>query len=153
MRLPSVLWVLPALLVGCGDAGDVSLTVHSLDEAIVVKNGAFGETVSGRFALRFVLGRESSADSTEVSLGTFSLQSASGTPLVEVLDVNPEFDFPYRAAKGNVYTSGFIIPSVGVEQGVMACPGPVRIVGALMDSLKGGTVPLRSNPITPDCSQ
>jgi len=150
MRFWSTLSVLPALLVACGDASDLSLTAATQAESIVVQNGAFGETVSGQFSVRFELGSEA-AGGSRLTLGNFSLQSESGASLAAPLDVLADQDFPLQIAKGQSITVHFTFPAASVEQGMAACPGPVLIVGSVNDQLKGGTLPIHSGKITPEC--
>ncbi|MEI9938190.1 MAG: hypothetical protein WDO69_13300 [Pseudomonadota bacterium] len=149
MRLRSVLRVLPALLVACGSASDVSLSVLMTDESIQVRDSAFGAALSGGFQLRLELGSEASG-STQVSLGNFSLQTDSGAPLVDVLDIQPDTAFPVQLDKGSSKQVVFTFTDGSVDRAAV-CAGAVRIVGSVMDTLKGGTDPVRSGAITPDC--
>ena len=151
MRSWSALWVSAALLVACGDAGDVSLTVETLTPSVTVTDGAFGAAVSGGFTLKLTLGSESSG-STEVTPDSFALQSESGSSLIEPLDATPApgAAIPVKVGKGESVSVGFTLKGTDVDRDAV-CAGSVRIVGSLMDSLKGGSVPFRSALITPDC--
>ena len=47
--------------------------------------------------------------------------------------------------------SNVTLDGIGVDR-TKACAGPVRIVGSVTDSAKGGSDPVQSGVITPDCS-
>jgi len=145
----SALWALPALLVACGDAGDVSLTVETLAPTVTVTDGAFGASASGRFTLKLTLGSESSG-STQVTPDSFALQTESGAALVDPLDASPGATIPIKVDKGQTVNVSFTFEGVQVDRDAV-CAGSVRIVGSLMDSLKGASDPFRSALITPDC--
>ena len=149
MRLSSTLWVLPVLLVACGSASDLSLSVHISDESIQVTDGAFSG-LEGSFQLQLVLGSEANG-STQVSLGKFELQTEAGEFLADLGDATPEPMFPINLNKGESKRVVFTVDGIGVDRD-LACAGRVRIVGSLMDTLKGGSDPVRSEPITPNCS-
>ncbi len=150
MRLWSALWVLPALLLACGSASDLSLSVRMSDESLKVIDAPFGAELSGGFQLELALGSEASG-STQVSLGNFELQTAAGESLVSLDEATPQPMFPIDLNKGESKRVVFKIDAIGVDR-ARVCAGPVRIVGSLMDTLKGGTDPVRSASITPDCS-
>jgi len=149
MRSWSALVVLPALLFACGgDKSDISLSVLMTDESVKVSDGAFG-ALSGGFELRLELGGYSSG-STQVSLGNFSLETEAGAPLVEILDLEPSVSFPINLDAGDAQSVVFQLSADGVDRDAL-CAGRVRIVGSLLDTLKGGTEPVRSATLTPDC--
>jgi hypothetical protein len=149
MRLWSVLGVLPALLVACGSASTVSLSAQLTDESIKVQDTAFGASLSGGFRLRLELGSEASG-STEVTPGNFELQTEAGERLADLRDAAPDTDYPIELNKGESKQVVYTLAEVEVDRAEV-CAGHVRIVGSVMDTLKGGTVPVRSAPITPDC--
>ena len=63
--------------------------------------------------------------------------------------------FPLVVNKGASQTVMFMMSSTKVLSAAdrsALCAGQVMIVGTVMDSLKGGTDSLSSNPITPTCS-
>jgi len=151
MRSWSAFWVLPVLLIACGSADDLKLTARTSDEALEITDNAFGSAVSGRFRLELVLGSEVSG-STEVTAGTFELQTEAGELLADLGQASPEPTFPVNLNKGETKAVVFTIVNIDVDR-AKACPGPVRIVGSVMDSSKGGTVPVRSAAITPDCGE
>lgn len=155
MRLWSLAWVLPLCLVSCGDKSAVSLTV-TLDQATVTaQQGTFGATLGGGFELKFELGPEASGSAT-VSLGSFAIQTAAGMPLVDQVTLAASgATFPLVVNKGASQTVTFTMSSTKVlmpADRAALCAGQVMIVGTVMDSLKGGTDSLSSNPITPTCS-
>jgi hypothetical protein len=149
MRLLSTLWVLPALLLGCGSASTVSLSVQLTDEALKVTDSAFGSALSGSFLLRLELGSEASG-STRITPGNFELQSEAGESLADLRDATTEPEFPVDLNKGESRQVRFTLEGISLDR-AKACPGPVRIVGSVMDSLKGAADPVRSGSITPDC--
>ncbi|HET7539957.1 MAG TPA: hypothetical protein VFK05_08795 [Polyangiaceae bacterium] len=152
MRSWSALWVLPALLAGCASpsASIVSLSVLMSGESIQVKDGAFGGSLDGSFQLQLALGSEANG-STEVSLGKFELQTEAGAFLADLGDATSEPMFPIHLNKGESKQVQFTLKDISVDADA-ACAGRVRIVGALTDTLKGGSDPVQSGPITPDCS-
>ena len=149
MRLWSALWVLPALLVACASASDLILSVSISNESLKVTDGAFGGSLSGSFQLQLTLGSEANG-STEVSLGKFELQTEAGAFLANLDDATPEPMFPIQLNKGESKRVVFTLDGISVDR-EKACAGRVRIVGSLMDTLKGGAVPVQSGLITPDC--
>lgn len=152
MRLWSALWVLPALLLagGCGSAGTVSLSVQMSDESLTVTDAPFGSELSGSFQLRLELGSEASG-STRVSLGNFEVQTATGEVLTDLRDATMEPALPIDLNKGESKQVLFTLKGITVDR-EQACAGSLRIVGSVMDTLKGGTDPVRSGSITPSCS-
>jgi len=142
---------LPAWLVACNvdvSASDVSLSARISDESIEVTNGAFSE-LEGSFRLELELGSEAPG-STQVSLDKFELQNESGGFLADLGDATPEPMFPVNLNKGESKLVLFTIDGIGVDHDDV-CKGQVRIVGSVMDTLKGGTVPVQGSLITPDC--
>lgn len=148
MRFWLALWVLPVWLTACGSASDLSLSVRTTDESIKVTDGAFAG-LEGTFQLELVLGSEANG-STEVSLGKFELQTESGELLVDLRDATSEPMFPIHLNKGESKRVLFTLDSISVDR-ARVCAGKVRIVGSVMDTLKGATDPVRSGPISPDC--
>ena len=146
------LWfcLLPAFLLACSaDASDVSLSASISNASIKVTNSAFAG-VEGGFRLDLSLGSYSNT-STQVTLGKFELQAESGAVLADLADATPEPMFPVELNKGESKQVVFTFDGIGVDDRDAACAGRVRIVGSVMDSLKAGTVPVRSGLITPDC--
>ena len=141
----------PFCLLSCGDKSAVSLTVI-LDQATVqTTQGALGNDLQVGFELKFVLGPEASGPAT-VTLGNFALQAADGSALADPLTVKASSQsFPLVVNKGGTQTVTFTLSSTKLLTGSV-CPGPVQIVGSVMDSLKGGTDSLSSGPITPTCT-
>jgi hypothetical protein len=149
MRFWSALWVLPALLTGCGSASTISLSVQMSDETLQVTDSAFGAALSGSFKLRLELGSEASG-STRVSPGNFELQTEAGEFVTGLQDAEIEPEFPIDLDKGESKQVLFTLKDIGVER-AQVCPGPLRIVGSVVDTLKGGTTSVRSGSIEPDC--
>jgi hypothetical protein len=119
------------------------------DESVKVTNGAFAG-LEGGFQLQLVLGSEANG-STQVSLGKFELQTEAGAFLADLADATPEPMFPISLNKGESKRVVFTFDGIGVDRDT-ACAGRVRIVGSLTDTLKGGSDPVQSGLITPDCS-
>lgn len=153
MRFWPLASLLSLCLIACGDKGAVSLNVSVEQPTVSVQNGALGATLGGGFQLEFALGSEASG-STTVTLGSFALQTAGGVALVDPLQVDAGgTSFPLVIGKGDTQTVTFTLSSKAVITNSAAiCAGQVRIVGSVMDSLKGGTDPVQSAVITPTCS-
>ena len=154
MRFRSVLWVLLVLLAGCGSKGAVSLVVDIPSATVKVQSTPFGAALAGQFELGLALGPESPGPAT-VSSGNFMLQKESGDALgadLSITDTSPAL--PLTVQPGG---SQSVTVKYSVESGVQLsdfCATPalhVRIVGSVMDSLKGGTDPVSSPLLTPDC--
>lgn len=142
---------LPLWLVGCGSKGAVSLTVDIPEAVLRVQESPLdGPVVTGSFALQLMLGPESSG-STTVTLGNFSLADESGAPIVELLSVDKDVSFPLVIDKGASKTVNFTLTGDSVARD-RVCPGPVRLLGSVMDTLKGGTDPVSSRLIMPTCT-
>ena len=146
---------LGSVALGCGDKSAVSLSVSVANASVSADTGTLGSTLGGGFQLDFELGPEASG-ATTVTLGDFSLQSASGTAIVDPLQVDAgSTSFPLKIDKGGSQNVSFTITSKALltqAQHDAICGGQVVIVGSGMDSLKGGTDSLRSVAITPTCS-
>ncbi len=123
--------------------------MHISDESIKVTDGAFS-SLQGRFQLALVLGSEAKG-ATQVSLGKFELQTEAGEFLADLAEATPTPMFPINLNKGESKQVLFTFDGIDVDR-TKACACAVRIVGSLMDTLKGGSDPVRSEPITPDCS-
>ena len=149
MRLWSWLLVLPAVLVACGDKAAVSLTATMPEAQVSVEEGVFGAALAGSFRIELALGNEASG-STSVSIGNFSLQTEAGASLVDVLKPETDTPFPVQLDKGELKSVSFKLREEGVDRDAL-CAGKLRIVGSVMDSLKGATDPIRSPLITPSC--
>jgi len=142
-------WIFPAWLVACSaSASDVSLSVLMSNESVKVTDGAFAG-LEGGFQLELALGSYANG-STRVSLGKFELQAESGAVLADLGDATSEPAFPIDVNKGESQQVVFTFDGISVDHDA-ACAGRVRIVGSVMDTLKGGMDPVRSGLITPDC--
>ena len=148
MRSSLLVWALPLLLVGCSAKDAVSLSVELSPATVTVQNGAFGGSASGSFQLTLKLGSEASGPTT-VTLENFSLQTLMGTPLVPVLSLEPA-TAPLVIDKGDSKNLTFTFTDQPVDHDA-ACAGQVDIRGSVSDTLKGGTDPVTSSAITPDC--
>ncbi len=150
-----LLFACVALLGGCGDKSAVALSVNITDANVSAQTSAFGATLGGGFTLEFALGPEASG-STTVTLGSFALQSASGTAILDPLPVDAVgATFPLTVDKGGSQNVTFTIASkasLTQDEQTAICAGQVVIVGAVMDSLSGGTDSLKSVALTPTCS-
>jgi hypothetical protein len=71
--------------------------------------------------------------------------------LADLADATSEPTFPIDVNQGESKQVVFTFHGIGVDHDA-ACAGRVRIVGSVMDTLKGGMDPVRSGLITPDCS-
>ena len=125
------------------------MSVQMTNESIAVQDSAFGASLSGGFQLRFELGSEA-AGSTEVSPGNFELQTEAGERLADLRDAMPDTELPIKLNKGESKQVVYTLKDISVDRDKV-CAGNVRIVGSVMDTLKGGTVPVRSGSITPAC--
>jgi hypothetical protein len=157
MRFRSLVWALPLSLssLACGDKSAVSLTVTIVQPTVTATMGALGTDLGGGFELDLDLGPEASGPTT-VTLGNFTLQTAAGAALVDPVDAAPSgASFPLVVDKGSSQKVTFILSSkkqlTPAEHDAL-CAGSVVIVGSVMDSLKGGTDPVKSDPVTPTCS-
>jgi hypothetical protein len=154
MRLWSVAWALPFCLLSCGDKSAVSLSVILDQATIMAQSGQLGATLSGGFELKFELGPEASGPTT-VTLGSFALQTATGSALFDPLTFDAgNTVFPLVVSQGGKRTVTFTLSSTKLltpDERDALCAGPVQIVGSVMDSLSGGTDAVTSGPITPTC--
>jgi hypothetical protein len=152
MRSSLLALALPLCLVSCGDKSAVSLTAQVDQASVTVQTAPLvGAMVTGSFELKLELGPEASGPTT-VTLGNFALQTTSGGSLVDSLPVDSgSTTFPLVVNKGSTETATFTF-NVAKGDHDAICAGQVIIVGSVMDSLKGGTDPLQSAPITPTCS-
>lgn len=149
MRYLPAFLLLPALLAACGDKAAILLTADIRQPTVSVADGAAGSTLSGSFQLVLALGAEASGP-THVTLGNFSLQTEAGVSLVDVLKLDSSPEFPIDLDKGATQTVSFTFDEDSVDRDAL-CAGRVRIVGSVLDSLKGGTDPVSSELTTPDC--
>jgi hypothetical protein len=149
MRFWPVFLGLPLVLTGCGSKGSVSLLVGIDQPTASVVDGAAGTSLSGSFQLTLALGPEASGP-TRVTLGNFLLQPESGAPPIDLSNLTSTPEFPIDVAKGDTQFASFTFDKDSVDRDAV-CAGKVRIVGSVMDSLKGGTDPLSSALFTPDC--
>jgi hypothetical protein len=147
MRFSSLVWALPLLLVACSAKDAVSLSVRISPATVMVANNAFGGAASGSFQLTLSLGPEASGPTT-VTLENFSLETLKGEPLVAVLSLEPATG-SLLINKGDSKSLTFTFTDQ-VDHDA-ACAGQVLIRGSVSDTLKGGTDPVASDAITPDC--
>jgi len=152
MRFWPLVLALPLGLSSCGDKSAVSLTVVMDQATVTAQDGTFGATLGGGFELKFALGPEASGSST-VTLGSFILQNASGAALVDPVEVTASgASFPLVIEKGQNKAVTFTLMSSKTVDRDALCAGQVKIVGTVMDSLKGGTDAVSSELLTPTCS-
>ena len=149
MRFLTALPVFFLFLAACGDKSAVSLSADISAAALNVRPTAFGSALSGSFQLNLNVGPEASGAAT-VMLGNFSVQSAAGAPLIDVLPLETTSVFPLVVDKGSTKQAAFTFMVDSVDRTAL-CTGQVRIVGSVMDSLKGGTDPVSSALIATDC--
>ena len=149
MRFCFVFWVLSALLAACGDKGAVSLSASIPEAEVSVKDNPFGAGLEGSFRLELALGGEASG-STSVTPGNFQLQTEAGAALVDLPHAATTTVFPLQVGKGEVKSVSFTLKEDSVDRAAL-CAGKVRIVGSVLDSLKGATEPVQGQLFTPDC--
>ena len=142
------------MLLGCGSKGAVSLTVDIPTASVQVLNGPFGASLKGQFELGFALGPESSG-ATTVSSGSFSLESeaqaALGGPLT-ITETSPSFPLTIEPGTSKSMTLKYKLESGVQLTDFCAAPAPrVSVVGAVMDTLKGGADPVSSRLFSADC--
>ena len=149
MRFSPLVWALPLLLASCSAKDAASLSVQISTATVTVKTGAFGGSASGTFQLTLALGSEASGPTT-VTLENFQLETLKRDPLVPVLALD-QATTPVVINKGEskILTVTFTDQQLDHDA---ACAGSVDIRGSVSDTLKGGTDPVASSPITPDCS-
>jgi hypothetical protein len=154
MRFWPLVLALPLGLSSCGDKSAVSLTVVMDQATVTAQDGALGAALGGGFELKFALGPEASG-STTVTLGSFAVQNASGAALVDPVEVMASgASFPLVIEKGGNQAVTFTLSPKTLKQADRdaLCAGQVKIVGTVMDSLKGGTDAVSSELLTPTCS-
>ncbi len=141
-----------ALALGCGTKSSVSLSAAVQNPALSIQTATLGASLSGAFELRLALGSNAS-ESTTVSLEGFSLVRASDqSTLVSPLEAAPDTAFPLDVAVGSSKIVVFTLDDSKLldptdEDAI--CAEPVRIVGAVRDTLSGGdTTSLTSSDIT-----
>ena len=149
MHFSTAFLLLPVLLAACGSKGSVSLVVDIEQPTVSVADGAAGTSLSGGFQLAMALGPEAPG-STRVTLGNFSLQTEAGRPVIEVLNLSSTPEFPIDLGKGDSRSASFTFDEESVDRAAL-CAGKVRIIGSVMDTLKGGTDPVRSDLFAPNC--
>lgn len=149
MRLLAAFLLVPVLLTGCGSKGSVSLSVDIEQPTVSVAEGAAGTSLSGSFQVSLALGPEASG-STHVTPGNFSLQNEAGMPVIDNLNLTARPDFPIDVAKGETQVVNLSFEKDDVDR-ELVCSGKLRIVGSVLDSLKGGTDPVSSELFTADC--
>lgn len=149
MRFLLALSLLSAVLLSCGDKSAVSLSGNLSDPSVSVQDTAFGAALSGRFKLQLSLGPEAAGPSS-VMLGNFSLQTEGGVPLLQVLRTESTTNFPLVVEIGSSKSATFTFSEDAVERAAV-CAGPLRIIGSIMDTSKGGTEPVTSLPFVADC--
>jgi hypothetical protein len=150
MRFLPAFLLVPVLLAACGSTGSVSLLVGIDQPAVSVVDGAAGTSLSGSFRVRLALGPEASG-STHVTPGNFSLQTEAGLPVIENLNPTSDPEFAIDVPKGGTQIVSLSFEKDSVDRDLV-CTGKLRIVGSVMDSLKGGTDPVSSDLFTADCS-
>ncbi len=130
----------------------VEATIASVN--LSVTQSSLVTAVSGSFLLRLHLGPRAS-DASEVDLGAFSVTNeAQDLTIHEPLGVDPDPTFPVTVDVDSDVHVTVAIPEQDNQMDVDAldllCAGDgVRIVGALDDALRGGTITVASAPAHP----
>lgn len=138
-------------LMGCGSKGSVSVSMEISAPRLAVESSAVGADASGGFTLRLALGEEA-PESTEVSLGTFSIQRGT-TELLSPLPLSGA-SFPVRLGVGEEKT--FALTFVASTEPSVAdalCDGELSLLGVVADSASGEQpTSIRSSAFTADCT-
>lgn len=135
----------------CGSKGAVSLSAEVRDPSLALQSGALATVATGGFDLRLSLGGES-PDATDVSLGSFTLVSASDQSMLVKLLVDTATAFPVHLEPGGAATVHFAFAD---EQGgagqtldaptataICAVASAVEISGSVSDTAQGHATPL-----------
>ena len=138
------------LLPACGSKESISLTALVQNANLNVEQKTLGTQLSGGFELFFELGPEASG-STEVSLETFAVVRGAET-LVSPLQATPDgVTFPLSLGKGQKRVVPFSVDDSTLLDAALQsslCAGPVRLRGAVSDTLGGGRTPLESRELS-----
>jgi hypothetical protein len=133
-------------LTSCGSKESISLSAFVQSVQLQAEQKTLGTQLTGSFELFLELGAEASGNTT-VSLDTFAIVRGAET-IVSPLQAVPEgASFPLALAKGQKRVVVFNLDDSSVVDAALKaslCAGPVRIRGAVSDTLGGGRTPLES---------
>lgn len=142
-----------SLLAGCGSKGAVSLGARIDKASVGVQTAALGARVVGEFELLLDLG-DYAPEATEVSLGAFVLENASGV-VVDGLALASSEPFPISVAVGATKSVHMTVDETALldaETQTALCAGKVWYSGTLSDTLSDGKPTLTSSSaLTPSC--
>ncbi|HMR07296.1 MAG TPA: hypothetical protein PKA88_16045 [Polyangiaceae bacterium] len=137
-------------LSSCGSKESISLSAFVQNVQLQAEPKTLGTQLTGSFELFLELGAEASGG-TQVSLETFALVRGAET-LVAPLQALPEgVTFPLSLGKGKKQIVKFNLDDSAVLDAALKaslCSGPVRVRGAVSDTLGGGRTPLESIDVT-----
>jgi hypothetical protein len=138
----------------CGSKGAVSLVATVGLPQLEVETLTLGAQLRGGFDLLLDVGPEAESG-TDVSIETFAL-SRGGMTLVSPLQVTPvDATLPIAVGKGQHRQVHFAIDEsklIEAEERDQLCAGPVRVTGAIRDTLSGGSLTQLVSPeATPVC--
>lgn len=144
---PSTLLAMLVLgLAGCGSKDSIALSANVHGVSLTVEQKALGAALVGSFELYMELGSEASGG-TQVSLEAFALVRGADTVLAPLPAAPVGATFPLSLGKGQNRTVTFdVSDSALLDQATRdaLCAGPLRLRGALTDTLGGGTTAISS---------
>jgi len=135
-----LIFPLVAFAPGCGSKGAVSLLAHVERPELSASPNALDLLVlEGGFDLVLELG-DAAPRGTTVTLGTFGIEDAGGTVLVDRLDAPSSTEFPVTLGAGDTVTARCELAAgevVDPTEGDV-CAGDIRIAGVITDTLSDG---------------
>jgi hypothetical protein len=143
-----------AAVLGCGSKSSVALSARIQAAELAVEQLTLGTQLTGGFELFLEVGPEASGGAT-VSLESFALVRASdSSSLVAPLPAEPQgASFPVQVGKGQKKIVPFTLDATDLlapASHAAICAEPVKVVGAVRDTLSGGaSTPLESAALTP----
>jgi hypothetical protein len=146
--------ILLLFTAACGSKGAVSLVAGLSAPELQVEQLTLGARLKGGFDLVLEVGPEAEGG-TEVSIENFALARGGTTVVAPLLAAPVDATLPLAVGKGQRRFVRFAIDeSKFIEPGQrdQLCAGPVRITGAIRDTLSGGNVSSVASPdVVPAC--
>jgi hypothetical protein len=154
----TLLALLGAQALGCIDtdaAVFVEASIRNASATVVPSSagGSFASGLGGSFELVLHLGPRAS-EAAEVRLGAVGVLAAGGAEIVPALAVasSPAFPVAVEVDSDVLTTVTFASEDNLLPPGADACAaGSIVFSATLDDSLRGGTLPVRSDAIQPTC--
>jgi hypothetical protein len=147
----SALLLAVGLTSACGSKGSVALSASIQKPSLAVEQLTLGTRLSGGFDLVLEVGPEAPEGST-VSVDKFGLMRADGSSLTSLAARPVQHVFPLRVDKGKLVSVPFVLEEselVASDVRLAVCAEPVHIVGAVSDTLSGGsTTPVKSAAVS-----